>query len=98
MSALASHLNWYDLMRDNKFDPNATLMSNSPERYGKTVINGVEKTYKRGFTFSEMFSWHKNHPGVKMAKNGHPEAVLAANLTDYMNMAGLRTALNILTD
>jgi hypothetical protein len=90
----AKHLNWYDLMRPNKFDPNSTLMSYSPERYRTTEINGKNVTYKRGYTFSEMFSWHKTHPGVALGKQ-FGEVVKAGDLTDYMNNQSVRTAFHV---
>lgn len=95
MEELAQNLNWYDLMRNHKFTPdNNNLMSDSPDRIRTTMINGKNKTYKLGYTFSEMFAWHKNHPGVKMGKK-YAEKVLAKDLTAYMNDADVRTNLHI---
>lgn len=93
---LTAGLNWYDLMRPHKIGP-STLMSDSPDRYRSTLVNGKNVTYKRGYTFSEMFGWHKKHPGVQMAQK-YAEVVIAGNITDYMNNQTVRDALHITTD
>lgn len=74
---LTGDLNWYDLYRHNydlawppKNDTDHTdhdVWGRPLEdyEYGKTVLNGKEYTYKRGFTFKDYVGkWNKNHPGV----------------------------------
>jgi len=46
INSYAKNLNWYDLYRPVY---GGGLLS-AEERIGKTVIDGVEKTYQRGFT------------------------------------------------
>lgn len=88
----ARGLNWYDLYRAA---PSDGLMSNDPERWGTTVINGVEKKYKRGYTFSEYTPWLKHHPATLMAQAGMAEPVAAKNLTDWMNQDAVKAALHV---
>lgn len=85
-------LNWYDLYRKA---PSDGLKSTDPERWGTVTINGVEKRYKRGFTFSEYTPWLKNHPANLMAQRGVPELVQAKNLTDWINRADVKAALHV---
>jgi serine carboxypeptidase-like clade 2 len=96
IGAYAAHLNWYDLMRHHTFDPNSndTLMSDSPDRYRTIERGGKNVTYKRGYTFSEMFSWHRSHPGVILGKQFR-EVVKAGDISDYMNNETLRKSLHV---
>jgi len=86
INKLAENLNWYDLYRPVYGD--GGLTADKEERYGKTVINGVEHKYKRGYTQSEYTPW-ANFP--KKAD----EAVYGAGIADYFNKPEVREALNI---
>lgn len=51
------------------------------ERIGKSVIDGVEKTYKRGFTHREYTPWLKKTLGPKPVR----EQVFGGVVSDYFN-------------
>jgi hypothetical protein len=81
---VTSGLNWYDLYRP--VDHGSALQSKW-DRYGQTEINGEVKFYKRGMTHSEYTPWAKH-----IQDNGTP---YGNYLTDYMNRADVRKAMNI---
>jgi len=58
---------------------------------GKVVIDGKEKTFKRGYTRSEYTPW------VKHLKLGN-EPILGDYFTSYMNREDVRKAFNIPSD
>lgn len=80
---------WYDL-----YLPNRELKSDGP-RLGKTMINGEEKTYKRGYTMAEYTPWLKN---LFPETSSFHTAVNAAGLSDYLNREDVREALHISPD
>lgn len=79
-------LNWYDLYRP--VYGSGGLRSDHPERIGKTVLNGVEHKYRRGYTFSEYTPW-ANLPKTDS------EPVFGAGIADYFNKQEVREALNV---
>jgi len=83
IQALTSSVNWYDLYRPADTNP---LGNSDAARMGKVVINGEERTYKKGYTFAEYTPW---------LKNVDQGPVMGSFLSDYVNSAELRTALNI---
>ena len=82
MGSAIDGLNWYDLYRP------AEPMLENEELWGTTVINGVERKYKRGYTMSEYTAFMK----LKPRKN---EKMLGAFLTDYLNNETVQAALHI---
>jgi hypothetical protein len=91
MSVLTEDLNWYDLYRiPNPLSATKkALKATDKERIGSVNIGGVEKTYKKGYTFAEYTPWIKNHPGLKS------QTVYGNWVSDYINNADTRTALHI---
>lgn len=61
------------------------------ERIGKTVINGEEREYIRGYTHREYTPWMKQILGPKKER----EIVLGAVVSDYLNQADVRAAFHI---
>lgn len=57
------------------------------ERLGKTMVNGTEKTYKRGRTKAEYTPWARKTPNNLRVEGDF--------LSDYVNSAPVRKALNI---
>jgi hypothetical protein len=47
-------LNWYDLYRVD-----ASVVLKGEDRYGKVMIGGQEKKYRRGMTIGEYTPWLK---------------------------------------
>jgi len=88
---LYGELNWYDLYRP--LYPTA-LKPKTTDRIGKTIIDGEERTYIKGYTQSE-YAKFATHISMFAPKN---EAVFGAVLTDYMNRADVREAFNIPSD
>ena len=84
---LTSKLNWYDLYRINWPSP---LLEDKP-RYGTTIIDGEERTYKRGYTMQEYTPWVKHLENVD-------SPLLGDFVSDYMNMEETRKAFNIPSD
>jgi hypothetical protein len=84
MSASWDNLNVYDFFRTNEV---SVTPPSAEERIGKTMINGVEKTYKRGMLQSEYTPWLKD-----FIKN---DKLMYTGLSDYLNDADVRTALHI---
>jgi hypothetical protein len=83
-------LNWYDLFR-KVYPQSAVLNATDDAARTKTVmIGGVEKTYKVGFTFQEYTSWLNHMPMYQAA-----QPLLGTFLSDYVNRADVRRALNI---
>ena len=82
---LTGQLNWYDLYRKNYDLPAA-----NDDRMGTTIINGKERTYRRGMTMAEYTPWapHVVNSEGGQARNGD-------FLTDYMNREDVRAAFNI---
>jgi hypothetical protein len=77
-------LNIYDFFRTNVVDITPTP---AEDRMGSVMINGVEKKYKRGMTQAEYTPWLKhlvNH-----------DRLMYTSLSDYLNDADVRVALNI---
>ena len=81
---LTGDLNWYDLYRINWPSP---LLEDKP-RYGTTIIDGEERTYKRGYTMQEYTPWVKHLENVD-------SPLLGDFVSDYMNMEETRKAFNI---
>jgi GH25 family lysozyme M1 (1,4-beta-N-acetylmuramidase) len=61
---------------------------------GSTVIDGVEKTYKRGKTMKEYTPWAKHI--LTSSKADGP--ILGIGVSDWMNRQDVRAALNIKTN
>jgi len=61
------------------------------ERIGKSVIDGVEKTYKKGFTHREYTPWLKKVLGPKPVR----EQVFGTVVSEYLNLPDVRAALHI---
>ena len=80
---LTSGVNWYDLYQPAADNP---LGMTDADRMGKVVINGEERTYKKGYTFSEYTPWMKN------VDQG---PVMGSYLSEYVNSAELRKDLHI---
>jgi len=85
---MKGNLNWYDLFRIN---PSTSPVLKDVNREGKAMIDGEEKTYKRGFTFTEYTPWAKH---ILQSEN-HP--LLGTPMSDYVNREDVRKALNIPT-
>lgn len=85
---LSGQLNWYDLYRWNYDLP----LSNA-DRTGKTVIDGKERTYKRGMTQAEYTPFLPH-----IMDSPHAQVVNGDFLTDYMNREDVRAAFNIPSD
>merc|ERR1719464_564087 len=87
---LTKDLNWYDLYRINWPSP-LSVGARHQERYGTTTIDGVERTYKRGYTPQEYTPWAQHLQ--------HSEAPLLGDfVSDYMNWESTREAFNIPSD
>lgn len=84
MSASWDDLNVYDFFRTNEVD---IKPPSAEERMGKVMVNGVEKTYKRGMLQSEYTPWLKDH-----IKN---DKLMYTGLSDYLSDPAVRTALHI---
>lgn len=87
INTLTKDLNWYDLYRPLLADGGLS----AEERIGKTVIGGVERTYKRGYTMKEYTPWLNR----QMEGEGEKEMVMGAPVSDYLNQADLRKVLHI---
>lgn len=83
MMVLIDDLNIYDFFRTNVVN----ITASAEERTGKTMVNGVEKTYKRGMTQAEYTPWLKH-----LVNDDTP---MYTGLSDYLNDASVRTALHI---
>lgn len=94
MANLTQDLNWYDLYRipNPLGSSKKVLRATDKERMGKVNIGGVEKTYKRGYTFAEYTPWIKNHPGA------FSQRVYGDYVTDYINDPETRSNLHIPED
>lgn len=103
---LTGDLNWYDLYRHNYNikPPNDTTDTDVWGRpledflYGKTVLNGKERTYKRGHTFKEMIGgWNPGHPGVRNMRGRRPlrTEVGGAMVSDYLNAPNVQSQFGI---
>ena len=68
-------VNWYDLYRP--VYPEMKRLRNT-DRMGKVVIDGVEKTYKKGKLMKEYTPWATHTHGSDL--------ILGYTLTDYINM------------
>jgi carboxypeptidase C (cathepsin A) len=82
MSASFNDLNIYDFFRTNEVSNTAV-----EDRMGKSMVNGEEKTYKRGMTQAEYTPWLKH-----LVNDSN---LMYTSLTDYMNDEKVRTALHI---
>jgi len=78
-------LNWYDLYRLN---PVAPKLLTGEDRYAEVIIDGETKRYKRGRTMSEYTPWMKHLDDGRIVGDA---------MSDYINSAAVRTALNIPT-
>lgn len=91
MMILTKGLNPYDLFRHVYSD--SDMLSNEEDdeesRMGEVEIDGKILRYRRGFTLQEYAPWSK-----KTLKS----PLLGAYMTDYVNRADVREAMNIPTD
>ena len=62
------------------------MKANDPERIGEVEINGEKRTYLRGKTAKEYTPWVKDIKG---------DEVYGGPMTDYINRADTRKAMNI---
>lgn len=85
-------LNIYDLYRYKlpSETPSRVLKASSPDRIGKTMVDGEERTYKRGYTQAEYTPWLKHHPIVK-----NNEVVYGDVVSDFLNKQSVRNQLHI---
>jgi len=81
---LTGDLNWYDLYRWNY--PSAVVTAD--ERFAEVVVDGITKTYKRGYTQKEYTPWIKHLPL-------NDEVIYGDYVTWYVNQPEVRAALNI---
>ena len=95
MFSLLDGINLYDLYRYSEPDvtPSEPLMADSPDRIGKTIIGGEERTYKRGYTAAEYTPWLKHHPSFKSS-----QIVMGDPVSELLNSADVRTQLHIPED
>jgi len=84
-----SSTNFYDLYQPAYFNP---VEAEKPEeaKFGKAIINGTERTYKRGYTAAEYTPWAAKH-----LKN---QPIYGSVMSDYANTPELRAALFIPDD
>ena len=80
------YLNWYDLLKPNGNHPSSGILLSAEERMKEVVVDGEVKTYKRGRLMSEYTPWMKHLESGRIVGDG---------LTDYINRADVRTAMNI---
>lgn len=85
MNTLAGSLNWYDLYRPVYYDTLGLLEDEN--RMGEVEVDGVIKTYRRGYTIQEYTPWLKN-ANIK-------SPLLGDGVSDYANRADVRAALHI---
>lgn len=78
-------LNWYDLYRP--VYPDSGLLLQGSDREETSMVEGVEKTYKKGMLQSEYTPWMKN-----TLKSKH---LLGNGVSTYVNRADVRKALHI---
>lgn len=78
MENLTSTLNWYDLYRNPVPDSPLLKDVKGEGRYGTTMVNGVQRKYKRGFTMSEYTPWARHIKGER-------QMILGDYVSDYMN-------------
>jgi len=90
ITSLTENLNWYDLYRP--VPPGGYFSMSAEERIGKTMIDGVEKEYVRGFTHREYTPWLRN-----VLPKREREVVLGSAVSDYFNTPEVRAALHIPT-
>jgi len=84
---LISYLDFYDLYLPKSEE--AGKMMTDEERMGRTMVDGIEKTYKRGRTKAEYTRWARKTPGNLKVED--------AFLSDYINDPKTRKAMNIPT-
>jgi len=65
------NVNWYDIYRSEHIN-----IENVTEKYGKTLLNGEVKTYKRGYTVQEEF------PGLKISGES---LRMGEGISDFLN-------------
>jgi hypothetical protein len=85
ISNLTGNLNWYDLYRPVY----GGGLLQSENRLETTIVDGQEKTYKKGMTMGEYTPWLKHTHANKHLK------VSADFLTTYVNSADTRKAMNL---
>lgn len=85
---LTANLNWYDLYRPVYNNGGLT----AEQRIGKSVIDGVEREYKRGFTHREYTPWLNR---MMSSDPNEPEMVMGTAVSDYLNMQSVRDTLHI---
>lgn len=90
MNDLAADLNWYDLYRPTYDNAITSTLLTDESRMGEVEIDGEIKTYKRGYTMQEYTPWLKNTKSTK-------SILLGDYVSDYVNRADVRAAMNIPT-
>jgi len=80
-------VNIYDLYRTNSV---AGLRASHEDRIGTTIIDGEERTYKRGHTHAEYTKFLAH-----LLNETEDPVVLGDAVTDYMNWESTRKAFNI---
>lgn len=85
MQNLTAGVNWYDLYQDASMNPlGGGQAISEDERIGTVIIDGVEKTYKKGMKKSEYTPWLKG-----IIKD---DPILGANFSTWMNQADVKAA------
>lgn len=88
LNSMLADINIYDLYRTNY---GGSSLQNKP-RLAATIVDGRERTYKRGHTAAEKTPWlrgilSEDHPSLKQIIGDAP--------SDYLNREDVRKALNI---
>mmetsp|Transcript_556 Transcript_556/g.1068 ORF Transcript_556/g.1068 Transcript_556/m.1068 type:complete len:311 (-) Transcript_556:269-1201(-) len=87
MQDMVSDLNWYDL-----YQPADASPLQAEQRYGKAVVNGTERTYRRGYTMAEYTPWLKHNFKEESA---FYQTRFGDEMTDWINQEDVRKALHI---
>jgi len=91
---LTQGLNWYDLYRPNAVTAFSGEMDQN-HRLGSAMVDGEEKSYRRGVTQAEYANFADH---LKDAPGAHEVMVGSDVLTDYMNREDVRAAFNVPAD
>lgn len=98
LNSMLAFVNIYDLYRTNYADSSSLRVEAEhkgvaeKKKLGSTIVDGTERTYKRGSTAGERTPWLRSVFG-----EDHPmlNQILGDGQSDYLNRADVRQALNI---